>query len=451
MNILIVDDEIMQLDLLKGFLEKQGHDVTAAENGYEAVRLFSQSLFQLVLLDHRMPDMSGNEVLKTIKEINPFVRSIIITAFGSVDTAVTAMKLGADDFLEKPVDLAVLMEKIRDIEQTLAVEQEAACVTEVLYERQLPIKIIGESAVMKEVLSLTRRIAPAHWTVMIKGETGTGKELIAHVIHLLSPRSDKPFIEVNCAAIPENLFESELFGHEKGAFTGAASSRKGRFELAQHGSLFLDEVGELPLNLQAKLLRTLQEKKITRLGSERDLPVDVRVLAATNRDLSQMTADGSFREELLYRLKVLEIELPPLRQRKEDIPALADFFLERYSSGKMNLSSDTMAMLVKYSFPGNVRELEHIIQRMGTLSRSSIIEPEDLPEEVRFHQAADRGTLAERLTAVEREMVVSALERNEWVQTRAADALGISERVLRYKMKKHKLMSSNSRKKIPPQ
>ena len=450
MNILIVDDEIMQLDLLKGFLEKQGYNVTAAENGYEAVHLFSQSLFQLVLLDHRMPDMSGNEVLKTIKEINPFVRSIMITAFGSVDTAVTAMKLGADDFLEKPVDLAVLMEKIRGIEQTLAMEQEAACVTEVLHERQLPIKIIGESAVMKEVLSLARRIAPTHWTVMIKGETGTGKELIAHLIHLLSPRSDKPFIEVNCAAIPENLFESELFGHEKGAFTGAASSRKGRFELAQHGSLFLDEVGELPLNLQAKLLRTLQEKKITRVGSERDIHVDVRVLAATNRDLSQMTADGSFREELLYRLKVLEIELPPLRQRKEDIPALTDFFLERYGPGKMNLSSDTMAMLVKYSFPGNVRELEHIIQRMVTLSRRSIIEPEDLPEEVRFHQAADRGTLAERLTAVEREMVVSALERNEWVQTRAAEALGISERVLRYKMKKHKLMSSNTRKKIPP-
>ncbi|MDY6854773.1 MAG: sigma-54 dependent transcriptional regulator [Thermodesulfobacteriota bacterium] len=449
MNILIVDDEIMQLDLLKGFLEKQEYNVTAAKDGYEALHFFSQSLFQLVILDHRMPDMSGNEVLKTIKEINPFVRSIMITAFGSVDTAVTAMKLGAEDFLEKPVDLTVLMKKIRRIEQDLAVEEEAARVTEVLHERQFPIRIIGESSVMKEVFSLVRRIAPADWTVMIKGETGTGKELIAHLIHLLSPRSNKPFIEVNCAAIPENLFESELFGHEKGAFTGAASSRKGRFELAQHGSLFLDEVGELTLNLQAKLLRTLQEKKITRVGSERDLHIDVRVLAATNRDLSKMVADGSFREELLYRLKVLEVELPPLRQRKEDIPALVDFFLERYSSGKTFLSADTMTMLVKYSFPGNVRELEHIIQRMVTLSRHFIIEPEDLPEEVRFHQAAERGTLAERLKAVEREMVISALEKNAWIQTKAAEVLGISERVLRYKMKKHKLMSSNARKKIP--
>jgi two-component system response regulator AtoC len=439
MKILLVDDEEMQRDLLKGFLEKQGYEVTTAEDGRAALQLFSQLPFQLALLDHRMPDLSGDEVLRKMKEINPMVRSIMITAFGSVDTAVKVMKLGADDFLEKPVDLSMLLKKIRMIEQAVMIESEAASVAETLNEGELPIKVIGDSKAMKELLSLVRRIAPTQWTVLISGETGTGKELIARLIHLLSRRKEKPFIGVNCAAIPENLFESELFGHEKGSFTGASSSRKGRFELAMGGSLFLDEVGELPLNLQAKLLRSLEEKKINRVGSEKEISIDIRVLTATNRDLKKMVEDGAFREDLFYRLNVLNIELPSLRNRKEDIPALTDFFLERYGSRPIRFDSDAMTTLIKYSFPGNIRELEHIIQKILTLSRNSVIRIEDLPPEIRFHQTTEKGTLSERLEAMEREMLISALEKHNWVQTQASESLGISERVIRYKMKKYQI------------
>lgn len=437
MKILLVDDEEMQRDLLKGFLEKQGYGVTTAENGRAALQLFSQLPFQLVLLDHRMPGLSGDEVLRKMKEINPMVRSVMITAFGSVDTAVKVMKLGADDFLEKPVNLSSLLEKIRMIEQTVLIEKDAESVTETLNEGELPMKVIGDSKAMKELLSLVRRIAPTQWTVLISGETGTGKELIARLIHLLSRRKEKPFIDINCATIPENLFESELFGHEKGSFTGASSSRKGRFELAMGGSLFLDEVGELPLNLQAKLLRSLEEKKINRVGSEKEISIDIRVLTATNRDLRKMVEDGAFREDLFYRLNVLNIELPSLRNRKEDIPALTDFFLERYSSRPMRFDSDAMTTLIKYLFPGNIRELEHMIQKILTLSRNSVIRSEDLPPEVRFHQATEKGTLSERLEAMERDMLISALEKHNWVQTQASESLGISERVIRYKMKKY--------------
>ncbi len=446
MKILVVDDEEIQRELLRGFLEKQGYEVTPAADGHEALSFFSMLPFQLVILDNRMPGMSGDQVLRKIKEINPLVRSIMITAFGSVDTAVTVMKLGADDFLEKPVDLSSLLEKIQMIEQTVMIEEEAANVAVTMDEEEFPIKVIGDSNAMKEVFSLVRRIAPTDWTVLIRGETGTGKDLIARIIHLLSPRKEKSFIEVNCAAIPENLFESEVFGHEKGAFTGAASSRKGRFELAQDGSLFLDEVGELPLNLQAKLLRALQEQKISRVGSEKDIPIDVRVLAATNRDLRKMVEDGDFREDLFYRLNVLDIEIPPLRNRREDIPALTDFFLERYNSRAVRFDSDAMTTLIKYSFPGNVRELEHMIQRTLTLSRGPVIRTGDLPAEIRFHQAIEQeGTLSKRMEAVEREMMISALEKHDWIQTRAAETLGISERMLRYKMNKYRIKNQKKR------
>jgi two-component system response regulator AtoC len=282
-------------------------------------------------------------------------------------------------------------------------------------------------------------VAPTPWTVLIRGETGTGKELIARLIHLLSPVSDGPFVVVNCSAIPENLFESELFGHEKGAFTGASSSRRGRFEQARDGTLFLDEIGELPLSLQPKLLRALQEKRICRVGSEKDISADVRVVAATNRDLKTLVEEGLFREDLYYRLTVFDIELSPLRQRKEDIPSLVDFFLERYSLRPTRFDAEAMTTLVKYSFPGNVRELEHIIQRIVTLGRGNVIRDRDLPAEIRFHQATEQGSLSERLEAVEREMLFSALEKSAWVQTKAAESLGISERVLRYKMKKHNI------------
>lgn len=441
MKILIVDDEAVQRDLLKGFLEKQGYTVHAAADGEKALALFFEIPFSLVLLDHKMPGMTGDEVLAAIREINPQVHSIMITAYASVGTAVRVMKLGADDFLEKPVDLLALLEKIRLIEQAANIEEEAGELMETLDTKELPIRIIGRSAPMREVLSLSSRMAPTDWTAMIRGETGTGKELIARLIHLLSPRSDKAFVEVNCAAIPENLFESELFGHEKGAFTGALTARRGRFELAHGGTLFLDEVGELPLNLQAKLLKVLQEKKITRVGSEAEKTVDVRVVAATNRDLKKMAKEGSFREDLFFRLNVLDLELPPLRRRKEDIPELAAWFLTKFRTRDMEFHPEALHVLTRYAFPGNVRELEHIIQRTVTFCRQTVIRENDLPPEVRFYKATEKGTLDEKLGALEKELLLIALDRHDWVQTRAAEELGISERVLRYKIKKHGLRS----------
>jgi len=445
MKILLVDDEKVQRDLLRGFLENQGYEVLAAADGPQALDIFASIPVALVLLDHKMPGMTGDEVLARMKEMNPEARVLMITAYGNVDTAVTVMKLGADDFLAKPVHLEILLTKIRQIEQDILVQEDVQAAEMSLDESPLPFKIVADSPLMKETISLARRVASTPWSVLIKGETGTGKELMARLIHLLSSRYDEPFIEINCAAIPENLFESELFGHEKGAFTGASSRRRGRFELAREGSVFLDEIGELPLSLQPKLLRVLQENKITRVGGEEDLEVDVRVIAATNRDLKKMVQEGSFREDLYYRVNAFELEIPPLRNRREDIPGLLDLFVERYSEQPRELLHETRDILIKYPYPGNVRELEHIVQRLVTFTRAAVVMPADLPAEIRHYQAVASGTLDERLRVAEREMMLAALEKAEWIQTRAAEMLGISERVLRYKMDKHGLRRSRTR------
>jgi two-component system response regulator AtoC len=439
MNLLIVDDDALQRELLAGFLKNQGYHVLVAADGQQALALVSREPVQLVLLDHRMPGLTGDEVLARMKTLNPLLRAIMITAYGAVDTAVKVMKLGAEDFLQKPVDLQQLLEKIQQVEQSLAVAQDVAEVAQTIDDTALPLDIIGSSPAMREVLSLTRRLADSPWSVLIRGETGTGKELIARLIHLLSPQAQASFIEVNCAAIPESLFESELFGHEKGAFTGAQKQHRGRFELARGGTLFLDEVGELPPSLQSKLLRALQEKRISRVGAERDIAVDVRVVAASNRDLRAMVAAGSFREDLFFRLNVLDIELPPLRQRREDIPALIEYFIGRYARRPVSLAPQTLDLLIKHAYPGNVRELEHIIQRALTLLRGSVLRPLDLPPELRHTAANEQGPLQQRLDGVEREMLLAALEQAQWVQTHAAEQLGISERVLRYKMSKFEI------------
>jgi len=444
MKILIVDDEALQCELLAGFLENKGYDVVASTDPEEALRIFEQEAIWLVLLDQKMPKMSGQELLLKLKEINPQVKTIMITAYGAISTAVEAMKLGANDFLEKPIDLEDLLQRIKRLEEEVLVEKDVEETFEFVEKAPLPLRIVAESPRMKEVISLVRRVAPTPWPVLIKGETGTGKELIARLIHLLSPRAEAPFIEVNCAALPENLFESELFGHEKGAFTGAVHTKRGRFELAHKGSIFLDEIGELPLSLQPKLLRVLQEGKISRLGSERDIEVDVRVIAATNRDLKKMTSEGLFREDLYYRLNVFEIELPPLRERKQDIPKLIEYFTERYALRPVEFSQEALDYLMKYSYPGNVRELEHIIQRTVTLARGRMIRPEDLPPEVRQYRVSRTGSLEERLASLEKEMILEALRKSNWVQTRAAELLGISERVLRYKMSKHGIKRARS-------
>jgi two-component system response regulator AtoC len=435
MKILIVDDEKIQRNMLKGFLEKQDFQTLTAAGGKEAIELFERNPVQLVLIDHRMDDMNGDEVLEKMKALSPLVQAIMITAHGNVDTAVKVMKLGVNDFLEKPVDLTELLDKIRKIEQELDIQTEADKVTESIEQEKLPVVIIGSSKKMQELLSMVYRIAPTEWSALIRGETGTGKELIARLIHLMSHRKDEPFIEVNCAAIPENLFESELFGHEKGAFTGASTRRRGRFELANKGSIFLDEVGELPLQLQAKLLRALQEKKVIRVGGETDIEVDIRVLVATNRDLKKMVSDGLFREDLYFRLNVLELIVPSLRERREDIIELVNYFFEKYDFKEISFTADALAQLVKYDFPGNIRELEHLIQRLGTLVRGKLIHFKDLPPMIRERQT-NTGRLSKRLARVEKEMLLAALQEYGGVQTKAAESLGISERVLRYKMNK---------------
>ncbi len=439
MKILVVDDDSIQREVLKGFLVNQGYSTLTAVDGEEALNVFQRELVHLVLLDYRMPGCKGDELLAKMKALNPLIRAIMITAYGDLNTAVTVLKLGADEFLGKPVDLPVLLNKIQKIEREIDVDEDVAAVMETVEEGPLPLNIVAVSPAMKEVLSLARRIAKTPWPVLIQGETGTGKELMARLIHLLSPRRDYPFIELNCAAIPENLFESELFGHEKGAFTGALNRRRGRLELADKGTLFFDEVGEMPLLLQPKLLRALEEKKITRVGGEKEIPLEVRVVLATNRNLKRLIEENLFRSDLYYRIKVFEIIIPPLRERREDIPALVDFFLHRYSSPSVRFSAAALDTLIKYPYPGNVRELEHIIQRTITLARGEIIHPLDLPEEIRHFQATTRGTLMERLDALEREIILSALEKRNWIQTQAAELLGINERVLRYKMKKHSL------------
>ncbi len=438
MNILIVDDEALQRNLLAGFLSKQGFFVVEAASGQEAIDQFQRRPIDLVLLDQRMPGLQGDEVLARLKAISPLVRVMMITAYGAVETAVRVMQLGADDFLEKPIDLELLLGKIRTIEERLSVQADVARIEESIDVESLPVRMIATSPAMQQVLSLALRAAPSPWTVLIHGETGTGKELIARLLHLLSPRKEKPFIPLNCAAVPENLFESELFGHEKGAFTGAINRRRGLFEQADGGTLFLDEVGELPQAVQAKLLRSLQEQTISRVGGEQTFAVDVRIVAATNRDLKQMVAEGIFREDLYFRLNVINLLLPPLRERKEDIPALIAFLLAKYHSDA-SFDDQALHQLSKYHYPGNIRELEHILQRTITLARSAQIGLRDLPVEIRDYQGEEtmgNGDLNQRLSEIERRMLSEALEKHHGVQTKAAEALGISERVLRYKMER---------------
>lgn len=437
MKLLIVEDDPIQGEMLKGFLEGQGYESLTAQTGAQALHQMEREPVWAVLLDHRLPDMNGDEVLARIKALNPMVRAIMITAYGDVDTAVKVMKLGAIDFLEKPVDLNGLLEKVQQMEQSAALMEDAAAVVSAVEQGPMPLKIIAQSEAMKGVLSFVHRVASSPWTVLIQGETGTGKELIAQLIHLLGPRKDEAFMAFNCAAVPEDLFESELFGHVKGAFTGATANRRGRFQVAHKGTLFLDEIGEMPSSLQPKLLRAIQERTIQPVGSDREIPVDVRLVCATNRDLRAMVERGQFREDLFYRIRVLEVELPPLRFRKPDIPPLLEFFLQRYAQGNRAFSPEALDIIVKYSFPGNVRELQHMVQRTLTLARGAMIRPQDLPEEIRHFRASTAGTLQEQVDALEREMLLAALEKSHWVQTQAAQQLGLSERVLRYKMKKH--------------
>lgn len=450
MKILIVDDEVVQREMLEGFLVKQGHVAESAADGQTAVRKFREGDFDFVLTDLRMPGMDGIQLLKELRGMNPEVIVVILTAYGTIGTAVEAMKEGAYDYLTKPVDLDELLILARRVERELELNRENRELKEQLRERFKVDYIISASRRMQEALNLVGRVAPSPATVLILGESGTGKELIARALHFSGPRADRPFVKVNCAALPENLLESELFGHEKGAFTGAMARRIGRFEQAHGGSIFLDEIGDLSPSLQMKLLRVLQEKEFERVGSNQTIRSDVRVMAATNRNLEENIRKGTFREDLYYRLNVVTISLPPLRERREDVLPLVDHFLKKYNRENQKtitaLSKEARDLLLRYDYPGNVRELENIVERAVVLARDSTLTIQDLPanlqegrREAGLEASPGGESLPRRLEGIERQMISRALERNGGVQTKAAEELGISERVLRYKLKKYKI------------
>ena len=382
-RVLIVDDESGQRDLLTGLLTKRNYEVVAAGSGEEALELYQSSFAPVALIDMKMPGMNGLQLLGKLKEINPFIQVIVLTAFGSVETAVEAMKAGAFYYITKPVE--DIEELILKLEKAAAQNQlivEAQAMKEKLTEIFPDTELIGESKGIKEVRKLMALVGPKDATVLITGESGTGKELVARGIHAISPRREKRLISINCAAFPENLLESELFGYEKGAFTGADKIKQGRFELADGGTLFLDEIGEMPLSMQAKLLRVLEDHKIERLGAVKQIPLDIRLIAATNRDLKIMVKEKKFREDLYFRLNVVEINIPPLRERRGDILILAKTFIDKYYKkiGKKirGIDSGAAEILSSYPWPGNVRELENVIERALILTQSNQITKDDL-------------------------------------------------------------------------
>ena len=450
-RILVVYDEPAQRELISGFLKKQAFDVVVAESGAKALELFRQETIDLILTDQKMPNMSGLDLLQAVRAINPENPVILMTAFGSIEAAVSAIQGGATDYLTKPLHLDELLYRIRQVSDRYRIIAENRELREALRERHRIEGIIGESGQMLEVLSLVRRVAPSEATVLIRGESGTGKELIAKAIHFASPRASGPLVKVNCAALPETLLESELFGHEKGAFTGALTSRQGRFELANGGTIFLDEIGDLPLHLQAKLLRVLQEREFERVGSSRPVSVNVRILAASHRPLEDLVKAGQLREDLYFRLNVVTILITPLRERRSDIALLMDHFLRHYAekNGKTirGLTHEGRDILLRYDYPGNVRELENIIERAVVLTRDDVIGSGDLPLTVQEPETADRDgetNLTSAVEALERRMIRDALARSDGVQTHAAELLGMGERALRYKLVKYGFREEDS-------
>ena len=445
MKILVVDDEPAQRELVSGFLARHGFEVLSAGDGREALERFRAEPVDLILTDQKMSGFSGLQLLEAARAVTPEIAVIVMTAYGTIEHAVAAIKAGASDYLTKPLNLDELLHRIGQVRDRQRLVGENRELRAALQERHRVEGVIGESGRMQEALSLVRRVAASDATVLIRGESGTGKELIAKAIHYASRRAEGPLVRINCAALPEGLLESELFGHEKGAFTGAHAMRRGRFELAHGGSLFLDEIGDLPPHLQVKLLRVLQEREIERVGSSHPIQVDVRLLAATHCDLEALLKEGRFRDDLYYRINVVTISVPPLRERREDIPLLLDHFLSRFAreNGKTirGLTREARETLLRYDYPGNVRELENVVERAVVLTRDEVIGLADLPLAVREPEpdTGEAAGLPAAVEGLERRMIREALARADGIQTRAAELLGISERVLRYKLRKYGL------------
>jgi len=447
-KILIVDDEVSVRDSLR-MIFKKDYQVIMAGSAEEAIIKVKSEEPDLIFLDIIMPEKDGMQALKEIRGMHPQIPVIMLTATKTLKTAVEAMKLGAYDYITKPFDVEELKLIAQKALESRDLRRENRRLQGEVEERYHFDNIIGKSKEMRDIYATIRQIAEKNSTVLIHGESGTGKELVARAIHYNSHRKNKPFVAVNCAAIPETLIESELFGHEKGAFTDAQTRRIGHFELADQGTLFLDEVSELILPTQAKILRALQERDFVRVGGGKTISVDVRLISATNKNLEELMARGAFRSDLFYRINVVPVTIPPLRKRKEDILLLAKHFLDKHAGvGKKKISPEAMDILIAYDWPGNVRELENIIERIVVLTTSDTITPDDVPSSLKTESRVELiklGVLDGRISfedaekEFERDIIIEALKKSNFVQTRAADLLGISRRILKYKMDKYSI------------
>ncbi len=444
-HILIVEDDINLGQILFQELKKHNHVSELVENAEAAMARINKYIYDLIITDLKLPGMDGLELLKKIKGSNQSTIVIVMTGYASVDTAVVAMKNGAQDFIQKPFGLHEIVQKVDDALALKRMKNEIDYLRHtqenVIYRTS---DIIGVSPSLRKVLNMAEKVAKADSTLLLTGETGVGKGLIAGAIHHNSNRSDNNFVQVNCAALPQNILESELFGHERGAFTGAVKLRTGRFEQANMGTIFLDEIGDMDMSLQSKILRVLEEREFERLGGERTIKVDVRVIAATNQDLYQMVQEGKFREDLYYRINVVNIPIPPIRERKEDIEPLARYFIKKYSlefnKPEMDIDRAALDLLRSYDWPGNVREIRNCIERAVLLSDGSVIRTIDISiqdGEPRMEKESGGNGGLSSLALNEKEIILDALKRNDWIQKDAAETLGISKRVIHYKIRKY--------------
>jgi two-component system, NtrC family, response regulator PilR len=453
-RILVVDDERSMRELLAIVLRREGYEVLLAENGRSAVDVLEREPVDLLISDIKMPDLSGVDVLRAAKKIDQDILGIMITAFASTETAVEAMRLGACDYLSKPFDVDLLKMKVREKIENRQLRQENVLLKRTLGLSHQFSNIIGRSEAMLDVFKMIETVARTNSTILLTGESGTGKGLVAQAIHFNSLRRDKPMVALNCGALPETLLESELFGHMRGSFTGADTNKKGLLEVAEHGTIFLDEIGEMSAVMQVKLLRVLQERRFRRVGGLDELQADIRVVAATNQDLTRLIAEGRFREDLYYRINVIPLTLPPLRDRREDIPLLVDHFLAKYCEqmGKQitGVSHDAIDLLIAHNWPGNIRELENVLERAVALESTPTILADSLPPSIRGDVArAPAGPvdalpesgfdLEAHVKEIERGYIAEALKRAGGVQVKAADLLGMSFRSFRYYVKKYNL------------
>jgi two-component system NtrC family response regulator len=449
-KILVVDDDASLRRVLEYNLQKEGYEVQTASSGEEGMYLFGRIRPDLVITDMKMPGMDGLTLLRSLRQQSPETLVIMITAFGTVDMAVEAMKAGAYDYITKPFNRDELRLTVRKALQFNGLSEENRRLRSQLSDKADFRTIIGSSGEMGKVFQVIRKVADTEAAILITGESGTGKELVARSIHANSARRDAPFIAVNCAAIPRDLLESELFGHVKGAFTGAIRDRVGKFQSADGGTLFLDEIGELPLGLQPKLLRVLQEREVEPVGGTKAQRFDGRVIAATNLDIDKAVADGTFREDLFYRLAVIPIHLPPLRERRTDIPLLIRYFCSKHGGEKVTFDKDALGALVAYPWPGNVRELENTVERLLIMRNNDVIERDELPEKLRGQRSSGNAIVklpneGYSLEQLERDVVVQALERNSWNQAAAARFLRIPRHTLIYRIEKYGIETPGSR------